>query len=481
MSISGTLSIALSGLTAAQRSADVVSSNIANATTKGYGRRTLGLSSQSVGGQGAGVRVDGVIRQVDAALIGDRRLADAGLGYANQQADFYLQLEQVIGTPGDTGALTDQIAALQSALVEAASDPSSELRLGNVLTAAQNLTGGLNRISDEVQAGRMAADKQIDTDITRLNDTLTKIADLNGQIRVQMANGRDATGLMDQRQQQIDTVSQLVPIRTIQRDHGQVALYTSTGAQLVDGTASQFGFTPAGTIVPEMSIETGALSGLTLNGQPISVSGPHAPIAGGQLQALFDQRDTWATSAQTEIDALARDLIERFDGLGTAAGQPGLFTDAGAVLDPLTETGLSARISVNAAVDPDQGGAVWRLRSGLDALTPGLAGDSTLLNGFADALSATRSPTSGQFTARQYAASDLAGAFTAFVGIARQSAETDQSFAATRQETLHSAELGTGVDTDEELQKLLLIEQSYAANARVIQAADEMIQTLLRL
>ena len=39
MSIGGTLASALSGLSAAAKAAEVVSSNIANATTPGYARR----------------------------------------------------------------------------------------------------------------------------------------------------------------------------------------------------------------------------------------------------------------------------------------------------------------------------------------------------------------------------------------------------------------------------------------------------------
>jgi len=38
-----------------------------------------------------------------------------------------------------------------------------------------------------------------------------------------------------------------------------------------------------------------------------------------------------------------------------------------------------------------------------------------------------------------------------------------------------------GVDTDQEMQTLLIVEQAYAANARVLQTADELIQTLIGL
>ena len=42
-------------------------------------------------------------------------------------------------------------------------------------------------------------------------------------------------------------------------------------------------------------------------------------------------------------------------------------------------------------------------------------------------------------------------------------------------------ELSEGVDQDHEMQSLLLIEQTYAANARMIQTLDDLMQTLLRL
>ena len=43
MSISSALSNALSGLNAVSRAADVVSSNVANAMTEGYGKREIEL------------------------------------------------------------------------------------------------------------------------------------------------------------------------------------------------------------------------------------------------------------------------------------------------------------------------------------------------------------------------------------------------------------------------------------------------------
>ena len=49
-------------------------------------------------------------------------------------------------------------------------------------------------------------------------------------------------------------------------------------------------------------------------------------------------------------------------------------------------------------------------------------------------------------------------------------------------QSLYEAEkLETGVDTDRELQNLLIIEQAYAANARVLETIDQMIQRLMEI
>ena len=69
MTITGSIANALSGLNATSRRAEVVSSNIANANTDGYGVRQLNVSAATVGGGGSGVRIDGVTRLIDNGII----------------------------------------------------------------------------------------------------------------------------------------------------------------------------------------------------------------------------------------------------------------------------------------------------------------------------------------------------------------------------------------------------------------------------
>ncbi len=483
MSITGALNAAMSGLTATARRAETVSSNVANAATPGYGRREVQLSSGLAGGLVAGVSVRGVGRSEDLILLGQRRESQAGLNHAETGAAFLAELEEAIGLPGTAGSLSARLSAFGTALNEAASRPDSGARLQRAVDGAADVAGHLNMLSDRVQDARLRADQEISRSVDLLNSALKQVSGLNAKIVQYDSSNRDLSGLQDKRQRVIDDIAGLVPIRQIARENGAVALFTSGGGSLVDGKAATFGFSGAGAMDAQTTFAGGGLSGLTINGQPVDPHAANGLVAGGRLAALFEVRDETAPNLQAGLDTVARDLLERMQGTAVdptlAPGDPGLFTDGGAALNPLNEVGLSGRIAVNAAVDPGAGGAAWRLRAGLNAPAPGAAGDATLLAALGTALEAPRQAASGDTTLRS--AAGHAGALLSHVSTAALDADAKVSFAAAQTDALRMAEYQDGVDTDHEMQELMLVEQAYAANARVIATVDTLIQTLLEI
>lgn len=485
MSISGTLANALSGLTAASRAAQLVSSNVSNAMTEGYARREIELSARTNTGTSAGVQVDGIRRVVDEALLRDRRLADAAVGSATEIAEFDKALVDLIGLPDEPGSLGGRVAEFEASLIEAASRPDSDSRLSSAVNAAKSLTSDFNAISDGIQQLRIDADGAIANQVNTLNASLQQLADLNSQILRASGTQSDVPGLLDQRQALIDTFSAVVPVRQVARENGAIALYSMGGALLLDGTPATFGFEATAPITPDMTIESGALSRLTINDQPVTTGTEFSPIAGGSLGALFTVRDGQAVDAQQALDALAGDLISRFEGAGVDPTltplDSGLFTDGGLRYDAANTVGLSGRIAVNARVLPSEGGGLWRLRDGLGASVQGPSGDSTLLANLSEAISAPQAPVGGGFSGAERSFSGLSSDLLSRMGQTQLSSERSLTFDQARRDSLRDAELSRGVDTDQEMQKLLLIEQAFAANARVIQTADQLIQTLLEI
>jgi flagellar hook-associated protein 1 FlgK len=88
---------------------------------------------------------------------------------------------------------------------------------------------------------------------------------------------------------------------------------------------------------------------------------------------------------------------------------------------------------------------------------------------------------SGGYGSKAVSMSEMSGKFLSRISGARVQSDQDMAFANARLTSLEEMELIDGVDTDQELQMLMLVEQSYAANAKLIQAVDEMMQSLLRL
>lgn len=477
MSVSASLSNAMSGLAAVSRAAELVSANVANSTTEGYGRRELSLSSSNVGG---GVRITGVERVVNETAIADRRLAEAEFSFYSEKSEALMAVEQVIGDPTSAFSLGSLMGQFEQDLIAAAITPSNTAGLEATVNSAIEVVRKINGISDVLHDQRKFADDSIASQVSFLNTSLANVNELNSEIRVQLTSGGDAAGLMDQRQAAIDEISSIIPIQTVAREYGQVALVTPNGTTLVDHQAATFQFEATSTITADMTLASGALSGLGLVGASSTSGTPMDAIAGGSLAAAFELRDEDIPTIQANLDAISRDLMERSAAADTSLGlgNAGLFTDGGDAFNPLLENGLASRLSVNLVVISSEGGDVTKLRDGINAVSSGPESDATILNSYLDGFSEARDLASGDFSGADSSISFMAD-FLTKVGQERLIADERQSYEANRVQSLRDIEQAEGVETDQEMQKLLLIERSYAANAKVIQAVDEMLQSLL--
>lgn len=478
MTISSAFNNATGGLSASARMAEVVSSNLSNSLTEGYGRREVTLSSGLLGG----VVLDGISRVVDPGVLRDRRTADADVGSKQRGAQVLSQLEQAFGPAGDTSGVVGRLAALEQSLISASSRPSSDQRLNIVFSGLEGVTTAHHSDAGAIQIQRQDADKAITADVKTLNSTLLQIEKLNADVSRLIGSGNDPSPVFDARQNAIDRLTSIVPLTEINRGRGQVALYTRSGVALIDGAPATFGFAPTGTIVAEMTLVSGALSGVTLNGEPLDLANGYGRMKGGSLEAAFTLCDQTLVGLQANLDKVAADLVKRFERPVTdptlTLGDPGLFLDHNGAFDPLNIDGLSSRITVNTSVDPREGGALSRLRDGVNATASGPTGDNNQLHRW---LSALDDPIALSVGGIARSAIEHGSDQVATVGRLRLNAEESLGFEIARYDSLKSAELSGGVDSDQELQRLLRIEQSYAANARVLQTLDAMMSRLLEI
>ncbi|MFD1342221.1 FlgK family flagellar hook-associated protein [Litorisediminicola beolgyonensis] len=475
MSISSAISSALLGLGFNALGAQIASGNIANAQTDGYGRRELVPMSQAT-------RHGGILRDVDPVILADRRAVDAEIGYS-ESLDAAITRLATLRSEGQEDRLITALGAFQNALTIAAANPSADSRLVAIGSAAESLVGEINAQASALADLRQEAESRIARDVHTLNSALAKIADLNTRVSRAQPGSEHLATLLDLRQKEVDAISALVPVKLAERDRGVIALYTSARAVLLDGRPAEIGFTETPTIAPHMSLAGGLLSGLTLNGRNIS-TGPGGPLSGGALAASFALRDTHLPAHQARLDALASELASRFGPGGPdatfAPGDPGLFTDLGGPASPAPQVGLSGRLRLNPLVSATST-EPWRWRAGLMATGPGEVGDASLINALAARLDARSVPADPALGAVSKDIASLGLQLSSAIDGERVGLSDKLASVRGRHAVLREMELRRGVDSDQQLQTLLTIEKSYAANAKVLQTVDDMLLRILAI
>ena len=271
MSLSGALSNALSGLNANAIGTSVISANIANALNENYGRRTTHLGVDTAQSSG-GVRVTNVTRFYDPTLVHQKSSASAEQGNSQVFAKASAELERLWGSVDTNGSVARKLTRFETSLMSAASDPSSNVRLGIVSDAAQTFANALNTTSHGIQLLRSNADAAITKTVESLNTGLARLEGLNQKIVLGNHLGQDTLSLQDQRNATLETISNFIPLHTVERDSGEIAVFSSLGRTLLDGRAVEFSFSPTSKIVPGMTLENGQLSRLSIDGKTIDCS-----------------------------------------------------------------------------------------------------------------------------------------------------------------------------------------------------------------
>jgi len=198
-------------------------------------------------------------------------------------------------------------------------------------------------------------------------------------------------------------------------------------------------------------------------------------------------RDQIFPQAQAQIDEIASTLADGFQSQDATvtSGMTGLFTDNGAAhdrTDPTQVTGLAGRITVNSLVVPSEGGDLWRVRTGMHAAGPGAPGDVTQVRAFQDLFDQSVSFNGAAGLSTSATIGNYASSFVGFQANQRSALDDRSQYQASISNAIDSQRANVeGVNVDDEMQKMLLLEQSYAASAKVIQAVSDMMDTLMAI
>jgi flagellar hook-associated protein 1 len=341
MGLSQALAIAMSGLRATQASISLVGSNVANAETPGYVRKTVIQVAGTNGDYGSSVLLNGVDRQLDQYLQTQLRTETSGAAYADIRATYLANLQNVYGNPSETGTIEDSFNKLLTAFQGLSTSPDSQSARISAVAAAQTMAQTLNAATQGIQSLRANAEMGINDSITTANNAMAQIAFINNQLQSNGKTDAATASLLDQRDQYITQLSSLMDIRTVVNDLNQVTVFTNSGVQLVGTEAAKLSFNPQGTITPNTLYNSDPTKS---NVGTIAINFPHGgsydlvstnSIRSGKIAAYLELRDNTLVKAQAQIDQFAASMASALSDKTTAgaAAPASVLPQAGYDLD----------------------------------------------------------------------------------------------------------------------------------------------------
>jgi flagellar hook-associated protein 1 FlgK len=215
--MSNLFGIGLTGLGAAQAGLATTSNNISNVNTPGYSRQNTTLATTQAGGQQGGVRVTGVERQYQQYLAGqlnDARSRSSGLethlgqisqinnllgdseaGLAPLMQQFFSGMQTLAASPADS-------AARESLLGDANS-------MGAQFRSFSEYLGDMGKSAETQMKGAVDQVNNYATEIASLNDQI---------VQAEAKTGQRPNNLLDQRDQLVSAMGELVDVKVAIQD-----------------------------------------------------------------------------------------------------------------------------------------------------------------------------------------------------------------------------------------------------------------------
>jgi flagellar hook-associated protein 1 FlgK len=430
----------LRGLLAQQRSLDVTSHNIANASTVGYTRQEATLTAStpltvttsggaSAGALGTGVDVQSYRRVRDQFLDLQYRGQNMGLGEQTARSDALSQVELSFAEPSDNG-IANALGKFWSAWGDVTNGPESAPARQALVDNARSLSQQINDLQSSLAGARQrAADEytQLAGAGGEVNRISSDLASTLNAIRDSEMTGAQPNDLYDRRDVLLDQLSSMGQVSVTQSPAGSMDVSLG-GVTIVDADdTTGVATVPAGSFPP-----------------------PFTSSPGGRLGALLDLQSSTGpiASYQTDLAAMAQSLADSVNGIYSASGTSFFTYGTGANGVPelkLNEPAISATTLVGGIGGASDNGLALQI--------------ARLRGGDAD-------KRYSQLVTRM--GNDVAGAQRA-----QATAQILTDNLSDRRESV------SGVSLDEEMTNIIRFQRAYQASARAMSTTDEMLDTLI--
>lgn len=445
MSASDIFLIGASGLRAYQTQLGTISQNIANVGSSNYSRRTTTISESVVTGSDrvlykqqanfGGASATAIQRISDEFMNAQARITGSDLAYSNSYLKWANSVESALND-SNTGIGTT-LTSFYSSVDQLAANPADKSLRTSMLYRLEQVTAAFRTSSNDLNDVLDQTYESANSDISLVNNALSGLKDINQSLQRAIPGTANQAQLLDSRDALLSTITQKLNATVTLASNG-TATVTYDGQTLADVS------TTGSLSVVQAADKTFSLQ---LNGTT-----PLATPTAGTLAGDF----AGSTNARQQLNALNALAVEFATDLNNWHTQG--MTDSGSAGQPLVSVGTTAD-SLQPAITNVADIAVK-------------SSDGTI-NGNLVKIDAVRqnSDVENKWTEIVTAQGNLVSTVT-----------DEQALAANRDEIARNArEEVSGVSLDVEAADLLRVQQAYQASARVVQAAKDIVDTILKL
>lgn len=298
-----TLDLGISGLQAFQRALGTIGQNVANASTEGYNRQRVELSSRTptlFGSSyvGSGVQVTDVTRIYDKFLTEEIRTSTSVLGQLDRFHGLASKIDNLIADPkaGLSPALQDFFNSMQGVANDPASAPARQVLLGE----SESLVDRFHFLQARLGGEYKNANSQIETTVTEINSLAASIANLNKNISNMVGAGGQPNDLFDQRDVMLAKLAERVSVTTLAQNDGTVSVYIGSGQALVNSSKAET-LTTARDQFDPAKLQVSIISANAV----IDIS---SQVSGGTLGGVLAYRSQVLDAARNSIGRVAMGL-----------------------------------------------------------------------------------------------------------------------------------------------------------------------------
>lgn len=313
MSLLGALNVGQSALAAAQAAIQTTGNNIANSGNANYSREVTDISPGSSEELepgvyvGTGVDVTGVQRQVDEALNQRLNSSESDNASASTQQNWLTQVESSFNALSGTD-LSSSLGTFLNDWSTLANNPQDSGQRQVVIQDGAGVAQSATTLRTQLSSLQTEVNTDVTTVSANADQLATQIAQLNSQITAASSpSGQSDNSLLDQRDADINQLSQLMNVQTTAGDNGQVNVYVGSQPLVYDSTSA--GVTTQQNIVNGQQVTSVVFK----NGNGT------IPVTSGQLGGLVAAQ-TQINNSIAQVDSVAHNLIGAVNNL-TASGQ----------------------------------------------------------------------------------------------------------------------------------------------------------------